>query len=110
MIDLHIHSTASDGAMTPTEIVRAAKAAGLLAIALTDHDTVAGLDEAVAEGQAQGLTVVRGCELSTVSERGRMHILGLWLPAEPETLVQTMDELMAHRHSRNHLKIGRAHV
>lgn len=78
-IDLHTHSTASDGARAPADVVRAAKAAGLSAIALTDHDTLAGLAEARAEGQNLGVRIVPGVELSAVEGHHETHILGLHL-------------------------------
>lgn len=78
-IDLHTHSTASDGARAPADVVRAAKAAGLSAIALTDHDTLAGLAEARAEGEAIGVRIVSGIELSAVEGQHETHILGLHL-------------------------------
>ena len=78
-IDLHTHSTASDGARAPADVVRAAKAAGLSAIALTDHDTLAGLAEAGAEGERLGVRVVKGIELSAVEGHHETHILGLHL-------------------------------
>ena len=63
-IDLHTHSRASDGTQTPTELVRAAKAAGLDVVALTDHDTSAGWDEATAAAYDVGITLVKGMEIS----------------------------------------------
>ena len=65
-VDLHMHSTASDGSRSPADVVRAAKRASLAAIALTDHDTVAGLAEAFAVGTELGIRVVNGVELSAV--------------------------------------------
>ncbi len=58
--DLHIHSTFSDGALSPTEIVRRAKEAGLSIISITDHDSVSGIEEAAAEGKKCGIEVVEG--------------------------------------------------
>lgn len=78
-IDLHTHSTASDGGRAPAAVVRAAKAAGLSAIALTDHDTLDGLSEANAEGARIGVRVVQGVELSAVEGQHETHILGLHL-------------------------------
>ena len=78
-VDLHMHSTASDGSRTPSDVVRAAKAAGLAAIALTDHDSVAGLAEAQAVGQELGVRVVNGVELSAVEGEAETHLLGLHL-------------------------------
>jgi predicted metal-dependent phosphoesterase TrpH len=65
-VDLHMHSTASDGSRAPADVVRAAAKAKLAAIALTDHDTVAGLDEARHAGEALGVRVIPGVELSAV--------------------------------------------
>lgn len=76
-VDLHSHSTASDGAVPPTAVARAAYDAGLSAIALTDHDTVAGLEEAIAAGAALGVRVVPGCELSAYDGDIEVHILAL---------------------------------
>ncbi|MEW2222303.1 PHP domain-containing protein [Streptomyces sp. NPDC006990] len=82
-IDLHAHSTASDGTDTPAELVRNAAAAGLDVVALTDHDTVAGHDEAAAALPA-GLTLVTGAELSCRLDGVGIHMLGyLFDPAEP---------------------------
>lgn len=100
-IDLHTHSTASDGCLTPAELVERASRLGLAALALTDHDTVAGLDEARAAAARVGLELIPGCELSVVWPVGFMHLLGLFLPERPERLLAAMDHLMARRHDRN---------
>jgi hypothetical protein len=105
-VDLHTHTTASDGTLEPAELVALAKEQGLEALAVTDHDTVAGLPEAMAKGRELDLEVVPGCELSAKTPEGELHILGLWLPERPQTLIQTMDELMRYRHDRNHIIIG----
>ncbi|MEO7041028.1 MAG: PHP domain-containing protein [Gemmatimonadaceae bacterium] len=76
-VDLHAHSTASDGAVSPTELVEAAKRAELQAIAITDHDSIAGNDEAVAIGASLGIRVVRGCELSAYDGNFEVHLLAL---------------------------------
>ena len=78
-VDLHTHSTASDGARAPRDVVRAARASGLSAIALTDHDTVDGLADAADEGSSLGIRVVRGVELSAVEGDAETHLLGLHL-------------------------------
>ncbi|MDY7001014.1 MAG: PHP domain-containing protein [Thermodesulfobacteriota bacterium] len=100
-IDLHTHSTASDGTFSPAEVVRMAFEAGLEAVALTDHDTTSGLPEAVKTGRELGIEVVPGCELSVTSETGFMHIVGLFLPENPKGLIQAMEYLRERRHSRN---------
>jgi hypothetical protein len=78
-VDLQVHSTASDGALPPAAVVRAAREAGLVAIALTDHDTVDGVAEAQAEGARVGVRVVPAVELSTMFEGDELHLLGLHL-------------------------------
>ena len=100
-IDLHTHSTASDGTMRPAELVAAALAIGLKAIALTDHDTVQGLPEACTAGNELGLEVIGGCELSVDFAQGSMHLLGLWLPQHPLRLQTTLDQLSSLRKTRN---------
>src|SRR2546430_17259004 len=82
-IDLHVHSTASDGTEPPAEVMRRARQAGLDVVALTDHDTAAGLAEAGGALPA-GLTLVPGIELSCLVESHSVHLLGyLFDPAEP---------------------------
>ena len=73
--DLHTHTTASDGQYTPTELVRLAKQHGLHVLAITDHDTIVGVDEAQKAGETVGLCVLRGVELSA-KEHHNFHILG----------------------------------
>lgn len=76
-VDLQTHTTASDGALSPTAVLEAAKLADLAAIAITDHDTVDGLPEALAAGARLGIRVVHGVELSTHFEGDEIHMLGL---------------------------------
>ena len=78
-VDLHMHSTASDGSRAPADVVREAKRIGLAAIALTDHDTLDGLAEATAAGAELGVRIVPGIELSAVEGNVETHILGLHL-------------------------------
>ncbi len=78
-VDLQVHTTASDGALSPTLVVQAAADAHLYAIAITDHDTVDGLDEALAAGTALGVRIVPGAELSSHFEDEELHLLGLHL-------------------------------
>jgi predicted metal-dependent phosphoesterase TrpH len=103
-IDLHTHSTASDGTLSPTELIRLAKDIGLDAIALTDHDTISGLDEAEEAGRELGIEVIRGCELSLESPRGAgwMHVVALWVPPHPEELTAAFDWVIEGRLTRNH--------
>ncbi|MBI4729097.1 MAG: PHP domain-containing protein [Acidobacteria bacterium] len=84
-IDLHVHSNRSDGAFPPAEVVRLAREAGLGAIALTDHDTAEGVDEARAAGDSLGVEVLTGAEISTRIERWSVHMLAyLFDPARPD--------------------------
>jgi hypothetical protein len=86
LIDLHVHSTASDGACAPAEVVRRAAGAGLTVIALTDHDTLAGLDEATEAGEGRGVRVIPGCEFSVKAGWGEMHLLAYFLPPDDPTV------------------------
>src|SRR5258707_6687122 len=79
-VDLHCHSTASDGECVPAEVARRARQAGLTAIALTDHDTTDGVAAAAAEGEPLGVRVVPGCEFSVKAAWGELHLLGYFLP------------------------------
>ena len=76
--DLHIHTTASDGQYSPSEVVKAAKLSGIQCIAITDHDTIDGVAEGTATGTENGIIVLRGIELGA-SEHRSLHILGLGL-------------------------------
>lgn len=100
-VDLHTHTTASDGTDTPTELVRKAARLGLAAVAITDHDTLSGLDEAERAGREHGLEVIRGCELGVATPYGEMHLLGLWLPARVDPLEDLLADLRARRADRN---------
>ena len=75
-VDLHTHSTASDGVLAPAQLVTLAVARGLRVLGLTDHDTVAGLAEAATAAEAAGLQLVPGVELSTHVTAGEVHMLG----------------------------------
>jgi predicted metal-dependent phosphoesterase TrpH len=114
MIDLHTHTTISDGGDSPTELVHKAAAAGLDTIAVTDHDNDAGCDEAVAEGDRAGVEVVRGveisCDVEDLSERGftpssrpTMHLLGYFIPSGENGLSAALADLQYHRANRNQL-------
>ncbi|MGI6772558.1 MAG: PHP domain-containing protein [Clostridiales bacterium] len=99
-IDLHTHTNKSDGTMTPSELVRHAKESGLAAIALTDHDTVAGIEEAVSEGRRVGLEVIPGIELSVISET-ETHIIGLYIDPKAKALDRAMEKIIESRNVRN---------
>ncbi|QMV40275.1 PHP domain-containing protein [Cohnella cholangitidis] len=96
--DLHTHTTASDGMFRPAENVRLAKEAGLSALAITDHDTIAGVEEALAAGREYGITVIPGMELSTSADGKDIHILGYGISTEDSVL---LSRLQAQRNVRN---------
>ena len=84
MIDLHLHTTASDGTLAPAALVERAAAAGLTVLSITDHDTVAGLDEARAAAHALGVRLVDGIEITAVEGTRDVHMLGYFFdPASP---------------------------
>jgi predicted metal-dependent phosphoesterase TrpH len=99
-IDLHTHSSVSDGTQTPTELVEAAAAAGLDVMAITDHDTAAGWDEAVAAAERLGVGLVRGMEISTRHRGEGVHLLAyLPDPTHPD-LVDQLDRVLSGRGDR----------
>ena len=98
-VDLHMHSTASDGSRSPEDVAAAAHAAGITAVALTDHDTVAGVDAARAAGARLGLRVITGVELSADDDGREIHILGLHLE-RLELIEGAMREFRATRVDR----------
>lgn len=100
-IDLHAHSTASDGSYRPAEVVRLAKDAGLQAVALTDHDTTDGLAEAVTAGQELGVEVIPGVEISAQFTDDTMHILGYFIDFRDGKLAERLAVLKQARKERN---------
>lgn len=99
-IDLHTHSTASDGALSPSGVVYAAKEAGLSAIALTDHDTVDGVEEAMRAGDEVGVRVIPGVEISA-DFKTEMHILGYNVDIHSAVFADFMEKMRAFRRYRN---------
>ena len=100
-LDLHAHTTASDGDHSPTQLVQHAHEVGLTALAVTDHDTTAGIIEAQEAGQHFGVEIVPGIELSAEIDFGQCHILGLLIdPANP-TLNDRLREVIENRDKRN---------
>jgi len=85
-IDLHLHTTASDGTMSPAHLVRYADKKGIEAIAITDHDTIDGNEEAMREGRAVNLPVIPGVEISVEYPSGTMHMLGYLFDTDDERL------------------------
>lgn len=100
-IDLHIHSLFSDGTYTPTEIVRLARQRGLVAISITDHDTLSGTEEAIEAAGEYGIEVVSGIELSVYHNDIQMHILGYFLDHNDIILNDKIRKLQIARNERN---------
>ncbi|MFA6308799.1 MAG: PHP domain-containing protein [Clostridia bacterium] len=99
-IDLHTHSNASDGSMSPAEVVIAAKDAGLSAIALTDHDTFEGIEEALAQSKKSGIELMPGVEIS-VAYKTEMHILGYFKESTYKNFNSVLENLKKNRNKRN---------
>lgn len=100
-VDLHLHTTASDGVLRPSEIVRYAKAKELQAIAITDHDTIEGLKEGLSEGERIGFEVIPGIEISAEHSPGSMHILGYFFDIHYPLLNERLGYLQKARAERN---------
>ncbi|MEK6302462.1 MAG: PHP domain-containing protein [Acidobacteriota bacterium] len=101
LIDLHAHTIHSDGSATPSELIELAKLNGASAIAITDHDTVSGLDEGRVAAGKLGIEFINGLELSAEYSPGAMHILGYYVDDQNEELKARLGELRAAREARN---------
>jgi len=99
-VDLHLHSTASDGECPPDDVILRARGAGLAAVALTDHDTLDGVAAAEAAGQRLGVRVIGGCEFSVAAPWGEMHLLGYFLPPDCPALNRFLQDARADRRRR----------
>ncbi len=101
-IDLHVHSTASDGSFSPKQVVKMAKELGIVAIALTDHDTIDGVYEAQIEAERLNLNFVPGIEISIKFDGpGHFHLLGYFIDYKDTTLIDTLARLKEARALRN---------
>ena len=98
--DLHLHTTCSDGAQSPAEVVACAKAVGLDLIAITDHDTVAGFPEALREGKNLGVEIMAGVEISTYVEEKSVHILGYMMDIDNDAFKSMIKENLQARRDR----------
>ena len=103
MIDLHLHSTKSDGSETPEELVVRGKRLGLMALALTDHDNMGGAEEFLAACRTHGMTGIAGVEISVDIEdqRGTLHVLGYGVNPHHPVLRERLDRVLAGRAVRN---------
>ncbi|WP_455379647.1 PHP domain-containing protein [Petrachloros mirabilis] len=102
-IDLHLHTTHSDGSLRPSDVVKLAQQAGVNAIAITDHDITTGIPEAMATGMELDIEVVPGVEISSYDGKHELHILGYCLNWRDPLLNQHLASLRASRHRRNPL-------
>ncbi len=99
-VDLHIHTTASDGSLSPGKIVRKAYEMGYSAIAITDHDTIDGINEAKSVGENIGLEVIPGIEINTEFKKHEVHILGYFIDQFNQELLVKLDEVKKARINR----------
>lgn len=105
VVDLHTHTTASDGSMSPRALVNHAREKGITALAVTDHDTVEGLDEALATGRQIGQEVIPGIEITTMVEDCDVHIVGLFIDPRHPALLEAMESMGETRRERNLMMI-----
>ena len=101
MIDLHVHTTASDGQYTPSQIIQKASEKNIKVIAITDHDTTDGVAEAQSEGKKLGITVVAGIEINISFPTGEFHLLGLGLKESSKSLINIVENVIKNRNERN---------
>ncbi len=100
-LDLHLHTTHSDGSCTPTEVVHMAHQAGVTALAITDHDIMTGVTEAIEVGQQCGIEIIPGVEISSLAGNSELHILGYFLDRQDSDLLVRLKTLRDARHRRN---------
>jgi len=100
-IDLHLHTTYSDGSHSPAEVLQFAHEAGVTALSITDHDIVDGIPEAMEAGDALGIEVIPGIELSSRFNNRETHILGYFFDWQDSTLLKRLDRQQTSRHQRN---------
>lgn len=106
-IDLHLHTTHSDGSLPPAEVLRLAQKAAVTTLAITDHDITSGIPEAMSVGRELGIEVIPGVEISSYDGRSELHILGYCLDWNDPVLNERLGSLRASRHRRNPLIIDR---
>lgn len=101
LIDLHTHSTESDGSCTPTQVLELAERQNLGVVALTDHDTTAGIDEFLNAAQQRPIIAIPGVEISTTFDRREVHIVGLFINHKSIELNNFLEKICDGRHQRN---------
>ncbi len=108
LIDMHCHTTASDGSLTPTEIIKLAKESGLKAIAITDHDTTDGIDEALKAGEKYNIEVIKGIEFAALYDTDtelEIHILGYFIDHKNKKFKEVLKSITEARENRNILMV-----
>lgn len=106
-IDLHLHTTYSDGTLRPSDVLSLAKAANVTALAITDHDITTGIPEAMAAGEALGIEVIPGVEISSFDGKDELHILGYYMNWQDPLFNERLATLRTSRHRRNPLIVER---
>lgn len=106
-IDLHLHTTHSDGSLHPSEVLALAKEAAVTALAITDHDITTGIPEATRVGQEYGIEVIPGVEISSFDGKNEVHILGYFIRCEDPVFNERLAKLRESRHRRNPMIVER---
>ncbi len=101
LVDFHMHTTHSDGTLTPTELLRQCKEKNLACVSVTDHDTLSSFEEAESEAKRLGIELIPGVEISAVFEPGTLHILGYFLDRKNRELMACLESIQEARRSRN---------
>ena len=101
IVDLHTHTTESDGSFTPEELIKEAQRVGLSAIAITDHDSISGIQKAAPFAEEFGIELIPGVELSTDYNGKEVHVVGLYINIEDENFLAKIKEFKENRDSRN---------
>lgn len=105
--DLHVHTTASDGLLSPDEVVRWASIKRLKAVGITDHDTINGIAPAIVASENYEVEVVPGIELSTIYEKEEIHILGYYIDYKAEWFLDTLKKIQNSRYERAERIVGK---
>jgi predicted metal-dependent phosphoesterase TrpH len=106
-IDLHLHTTHSDGSLRPSDVLALAKDAHVSALAITDHDITSGIPEALEMGAALNIDIIPGVEISSFDGKGELHILGYYIDWQNQRFNERLASLRASRHRRNPLIVER---
>ncbi len=100
-VDLHLHTTHSDGSLPPKEVIALAHRAGVTALSITDHDITTAIPEATLAGHSLGIEIIPGVEISSLAGESEIHVLGYWLDWQDPQLISRLASLRDSRHRRN---------